>query len=177
MLSDSLCTHRHRSLTHAHTKNVQLKALTARLKATCQWGVGGGVRSSWAEIWPLSVDRSVPVGFKTVLFWSWRSTFFLSFCLFLLLPEFLRLWDSTSAPHIFLTTRHTPAHLSKRHSEAANSTVRGGSPFSPSPSLCLYPSIPSLLLRVSRLSCPYVVESDAWRMPHSSASPFGPFIH
>lgn len=41
MLSDGLCTHRHRSLTHAHTKNVQLKALTARLKSHMSMGCGG----------------------------------------------------------------------------------------------------------------------------------------
>lgn len=69
-----------RSLTLTHTKNVQLRALTARLKATFQCG-GGMFCSSWAEIWPLGVDRSVPVGFKSVLFWSRWSAFCLSFSL------------------------------------------------------------------------------------------------
>lgn len=85
-------THAHLDvLADAHThKNVQLRALTACLKATFQWE--GMFCSSWAEIWPLSADRSVPVGFKSVLFWSWWSAFSLYFSLFLSLSQSLYLW-------------------------------------------------------------------------------------
>lgn len=54
---------------HAHT---QPTSSTACLKATFQF------YSSRAEIGPLSVDRSVPVGFRSVLFWSQWSASFLS---------------------------------------------------------------------------------------------------
>lgn len=166
------------------------------------------------------MDRSVPVGFKSVLFWSWWSafslSFFLSFFHFLSLSNFEQAFvcrprryglvpysvgtnqyvghffsSQSTRPRLCADVSQTARQLFRRLSrllatlrrtsprcrfQAANNTVRAA----PSPFLSLSDSIfffllppplsLSLLLRVSRLSRPYVVQSGGRGMLRSSAA-------